>query len=165
MRTFPLLIASTALLAGCAQDSTRYPSLLPRPAETGSFDEPVRTPAVEAPDPAFEAQVADAVAALDAAHAKWQAAAVEAEAKVRAARGQAPGTAAWLDAQTALSTLDTLRGSASTVLADLDRIAIEHRIAGHQASPALEAAVAHGQAIVADQDRRSASLESSLAGS
>jgi hypothetical protein len=165
MRTLPLFLASAVLVAGCAQDAARSPSLLPREAERGSFDEPVRAMPVEAPDPAFEARIAESVAALDAAHADWLAAARKAEAKVQLARGMAPGTSAWLDAQAALSTLDGLRGTASAILADLDRLAIEHGAAGHVAVPALDAAIAHGKAVVADQEQRTAALEAGLAGS
>lgn len=164
MRSLPLFVAGAVLLAGCAQTSTRYPSLLPRPNEGLNFTEPEARPAPQAtPDAALDARIATLAAAIEAADQEFQRAARDAEAKVNRARGLAAGTSPWLDAQTALSVLDGLRSRTAVMLADMDQLRIERAQAGEPDYPALQAAMARAGAIVDAQESRARALEAVIA--
>lgn len=151
-------------LAGCTQDSTTYPSLLPRPIETQSLAEPERPPVVATPDPALDARIASVTATLQAGNQRFAAAAQDAEAKVAVARGVREGSDAWLDAQTALSTLESLRAPTLTTLAELEAMATERGTAGKPPYPALDSAVAAADAMASAQADRIGALEAALAG-
>lgn len=163
MRSLPLFVAGTLLLAGCAQTSTRYPSLLPRANEGLNFTEPERPIAQATPDAALDARIAALVATIDSTDQEFQRAAGDAEAKVARARGLAAGSSAWLDAQTALSVLDGLRSRSSVTLGDLDQLRIERAQAGQPDYPALQAAMERAGAIVAAQESRARALEAAIA--
>jgi len=165
MRSLPLLAVGAALLAGCAQTSTRYPSLLPRANEGLNFTEPERSTPQAAPDAALDARIATLTAALDSTDKDFQAAAKDAEAKVSRARGQAAGTSPWLDAQTALSVLDGLRSRAAVTLADMDQLRVERGQSGQPEYPALQAAIDRAGAIVAAEESRARALEAAIASS
>ena len=158
-----VLIAAIAL-TGCTQSATRYPSLLPRAAESQSLAEPVRPAPVAAPDPALDKRVGDMIAQLDAMAAAFNQGAQTAEAKIAVARGLPEGSEPWLDAQAALADLDTLRAPLLTLLSDLEELAIERGTAGLVPYPALEAAVARAEALSTAQQDRSGALEAALAG-
>lgn len=159
-----LVLISALALAGCTQSASRYPSLLPRAAESQSLEEPVRPVPVAAPDPALDKQVNDLTAQLDAIAAAFNQGAQEAEAKIAVARGLPEGSEPWLDAQAALSNLDSLRAPLTTLLSDLEQLAIERGAAGLPPYPALDAAVARAETLAAAQADRSGSLEAALAG-
>ncbi|RYY44244.1 MAG: hypothetical protein EOP59_06510 [Sphingomonadales bacterium] len=159
-----LVLIPIVALTGCIESPTKYPSLLPRAAETQSLEEPVRPAPVAAPDAALDKQVADLDAQLDALAAAFNKGAQEAEAKIAVARGLPEGSEPWLDAQAALSTLDTLRAPVLTVLSDLEELATERGVAGLVPYPALDAAVARAEALSTAQQDRSGSLEAALAG-
>jgi hypothetical protein len=159
-----LVLISAVALTGCTQSATRYPSLLPRAAESQSLDEPVRPVAVAAPDAALDKKVSDLTAQLDALTAAFNTGAQAAEAKIAVARGLPEGSEPWLDAQAALSTLDTLRAPVLTVLSDLEELAIERGTAGLPPYPALDAAVTRAEALSTAQQDRSGALEAALAG-
>lgn len=128
------------LLAGCAQPSTRFPSLLPRAIETRDDSEPMPgSPAIVA-DPALDARLTTALAALAKTRADFETQAARAEQLVKAAQGKPAGSEAWLDAQSALADLDVLRVQSSSTLTDLERDAIDRAAEGHPPYPALEAA-------------------------
>ncbi|OAN60107.1 hypothetical protein [Sphingomonas sp. TDK1] len=165
MRSLPLLAVGAALLAGCAQTSTRYPSLLPRANEGLNFIEPERPAPQATPDAAFDARIAALTATLELTDQEFQKAAKDAESKVARARGQAAGTSAWLDAQTALSVLDGLRSRAAVTLADLDQLRVERGQSGQQDYPALQTAIDRAGVIVAAQETRARSLEAAIAAS
>lgn len=158
-----VLIAAVAL-AGCTQSATRYPSLLPRAAESQSLEEPVRPVPVATPDATLDKKVADLVAQLDTLAAAFAKGAQDAEAKIAVARGLPEGSEPWLDAQAALSTLDTLRAPVLTVLSDLEELAIERGTAGLPPYPALDAAVKRAETLSTQQQDRSGALEAALAG-
>lgn len=158
-----VLIAAVAL-AGCTQSATRYPSLLPRAAESQSLDEPVRPVPVATPDAALDKKIAELTAQLDGVATAFNAGAQDAEAKIAVARGLPEDSERWLDAQAALSTLDTLRAPVLTVLSDLEELAIERGTAGLPPYPALDAAVARAEALSTTQQDRSGALEAALAG-
>jgi hypothetical protein len=166
MRSLPPIIAllSGAALVGCTQSPSRYPSLLPRPAETQSLDEPVRPLPVATPDPAFDTRIAETTASLDSMTKAFNASAQNAEAKVAVARGLPAGSERWLDAQAALADLATLRGPILTIVADLEQLAIERGAAGQPPYPALDAAVARANALSDAQQDRMGALEAALSG-
>ncbi|UZK66862.1 hypothetical protein [Sphingomonas sp. M1-B02] len=160
----PLTLLALISLAGCAQGTDRYPSLLPRPIETQSLSEPdVPTPVATA-DAALDRQLAEITASLQAANARFTSAARDAEAKIAVARGVPEGSEAWLDAQMALSTLDVLRAPISTIAADLEALAIERGRLGQPAYPAIDAAIAEAAAATKAQGARVTSLEAALSG-
>lgn len=163
MRSLPLFATGALLLAGCAQTSTRYPSLLPRANESLNFTEPDRPIAQATPDAGLDARIATLTATIDATDRDFQAAAKDAETKVARARGLAAGTSPWLDAQTALSVLDGLRSRAAVTLADIDQLRIERAQGGQPDYPALQAAIGRAGEIVAAQERRTRALEAAIA--
>lgn len=163
MRSLPLLVAGAALLAGCAQTSTRYPSLLPRANEGLDFTEPERPVAQATPDARLDARITELTGAIDSTDQEFQKAARDAETKVGRARGQAAGTSPWLDAQTALSVLDGLRSRAAVTLGDLDQLRIERAQSGQPDYPALQAAMDRASAIVSAEESRARALEAAIA--
>ena len=80
------------------------------------------------------------------------------------ARGVPEGSEAWLDAQAALSTLESLRAPTLIALADLEGMVIERGKAGQPPYPALESAVAATDAMANAQADRISALEAALAG-
>lgn len=162
MRSPFLPALSLLLLAGCSETTTRFPSLLPRSAESEGFAEPVRPAVVAIPDAALDARIATLSAQLDSANAGFTKAADEAEAKVSAARDAAQGSDAWLMAQQALSTLDGARGTTLSVVADLDRLAIERGAAGEPAYPALRTVLSRADQIAKAQEQRTTALQAVL---
>ncbi|WP_333572087.1 hypothetical protein [Sphingomonas sp.] len=163
MRSLPLLALGAVLLAGCAQTSTRYPSLLPRANEGLNFTEPERPTPQATPDATLDTRIAAIAATLDSTDRDFQAAAKEAETKVARARGMAAGTGPWLDAQTALSVLDGLRSRAAVTLADLDQLRIQRAQTGAPDYPALQSAMERAGAVVATEEARARALEAAIA--
>ncbi|RYY22875.1 MAG: hypothetical protein EOP62_22065 [Sphingomonadales bacterium] len=158
-----ILIAAVAL-SGCTQSATRYPSLLPRPAESQSLDEPVRPAPVITPDAGLDALITERIGKLDSIEADFAKGAQDAEARIAVARGLPEGSERWLDAQAALSNLDTLRAPLLTILSDLEGFAIERGTAGQPPYPRLEEAVTRAAAMSKAQEDRSGALEAALAG-
>ncbi|WP_294330895.1 hypothetical protein [uncultured Sphingomonas sp.] len=163
MRSLPLLVAGAALLAGCAQTSTRYPSLLPRANESLDFTEPERPAAQATPDAGLDARIAALMSTIESTDMEFQKAARDADAKVARARGLAAGSSPWLDAQTALSVLDGLRSRAAVTLGDLDQVRIERAQSGQPDYPALQAAMERATAMVTAEESRARSLEAAIA--
>ena len=163
----PLFVAFPALalaIAGCTPEPGGYPSLLPRPIEKQSLAEPERPAQVAVPDAALDARIAEVTARLQSGNQRFAAAAQEAEAKVAVARGVPEGSDAWLNAQTALSALDSLRAPTLTAVAELESMASERGMAGKPAYPALDSAVAAAGAMATAQGDRIGALEAALAG-
>ncbi|AQR73172.1 hypothetical protein [Sphingomonas sp. LM7] len=161
LAALPILVAA---LGGCTQSPDAYPSLLPRPIESQSLAEPDRPAPVVAPDPALDKRIAEAGAALTAGNQRFIKAAQEAEAKVAVARGVREGSDAWLDAQTALSTLESLRAPILASVSELEDLAIARGQAGQPPYPALDSAITAGNAIATAQGDRIGALEAALAG-
>lgn len=166
MRSLPLFapVALVAALAGCTRSPDGYPSLLPRPIEAQSLAEPQRPVPVATPDATLDTRIAELTASLAAGNQRFAAAAQEAEAKVAVARGVPEGSETWLDAQAALSTLESLRAPTLLALADLEGMVIERGKAGQPPYPALESAVAATDAMANAQADRIGALEAALAG-
>ena len=150
-------------LAGCIQSSDKYPSLLPRAAESQSLAEPERPAPVAAADPALDKQIADLSATLDAAQKAFSRAAQDTEAKIAVARGLPEGSEPWLDAQVALGGLDVVHGQTTDALEATETLAIERGRAGLIPYPALQALIERATALSADQTKRIRGLEAALA--
>lgn len=157
----PLLALS---VAGCMDNDGKYPSLLPRAIESQSLVEPERPMPVATPDPALDARIAEITTALDGSAKAFVSAAQKAEALVAVARGVPEGSDAWLDAQTGLGTLDAAHAPTGAAIADLEQLATDRGQAGLPGYPALDAALAHAQAVDAAQTKRIAGLEAALRG-
>jgi hypothetical protein len=154
------LFVLTLPLAGCIQSDEKYPSLLPRPAESQSLDEPERPVVPAAADPALDKKVAELTAALDGAQAAFSKAAQDTEAKIAVARGLPEGSDPWLDAQVALGGLDVVHGQTTDAL---EALAIERGKNGQPPYPALQALIERATQLSADQTRRIRLLEAALA--
>ncbi|MDT8758003.1 hypothetical protein MZO42_04775 [Sphingomonas psychrotolerans] len=163
-RLFAALPALAFALAGCTTDTGTYPSLLPRPIEKQSLAEPERPVPVATPDPVLDKRIAEVTASLRSGNQRFTAAAQETEAKVAVARGLPEGSSAWLDAQTALSTLESMRQPTLATLTELETMASERGQAGTPAYPPLDAAVAAADAMATAQGDRIAALEAALSG-
>lgn len=158
---FILLLSLTAL-AGCTQSGTRYPSLLPRPIEQTSLAEPERPVPVATPDAALDKKIADIRASLDAGSKAFIAGAQDTEAKIAVARGLAPGSDPWLQAQVAMGGLAELRRPAVTALSELEEMATQRGVDGLPPYPALDDAVAEAAKAADTQQARIDSLEAAL---
>ena len=119
----PALLALLAfpLLAGCAQQGD-FPSLLPRPVERLSTDEPVRPAPIVAADPALDARISELLAIARKGEADFEAALPATRA--RAAEAGAAESESWVVAQQALSRLEAARAETVIALGDLDRLAL-----------------------------------------
>ncbi|WP_188054868.1 hypothetical protein [Sphingosinithalassobacter sp. CS137] len=163
MRCFVFPLVVLLATAGCSAESDRYPSLLPRAVELEDAAGMSPAPAPPAtPDAALDARIAALAAELDEAQRAFAAAAQAAEARIAVARGTAPGSDAWLDAQAALATLDTLRAPALNVLVELEQLAIARGVAGQPSYPALTGAIEAAQPVSQAQGARIAALEAAL---
>ncbi len=151
------------LLAGCADAPNRYPSLLPRPIEKTVLTEPAPKPVPALkPDAALDARIASIAGQSDAAAKAFADAAANAEAKVALARGMTQDSTQWLDAQVALSALDTARSTMVFQQVDLERLATDRGAAGLSPYPPLEQAVAQARARAAQAEARTATIEAAL---
>lgn len=148
---FPLLL----LAAGCSRDATVYPSLSPRPIEKLGFAEPDVTPATAKPDPALDAKIADMANSLDRIASGFAADLATAERSTAAAKGKPVGSDPWLAAQTGLAGLDDWRAQTSTVVTDIDTLAVDRAAALDPVYPAL--ASLHDRA-QAEADRQGAAI-------
>lgn len=156
------LSAVAILLAACATNAVDAPSLLPRANEKLSFDEPAAAPVAVAPDPALDDTIADASQKLATNATEFAIAATKAENLIGAAKGAAPGSDPWLDAQVALAALDDHRATSLAILSDLDDHAIAHGATGAPAYPALDSLRAEAQAQVTTETARIAALSARL---
>ncbi|MDH7971191.1 hypothetical protein QH494_03270 [Sphingomonas sp. AR_OL41] len=160
---FPL--AGLALLiGGCVSpDTSRYPSLLPRPIESRSDAEPVVTPpALAAADPATESKLAAFRTTLGDTDMAFAAAADRAEAAARLAKGDAVGSDRWITAQTALAELDGHRATLSGAVTDIEQMAIERAAAGEAEYPGLEALRGAVQTALDAESARIATIQAML---
>lgn len=162
-RSSLLLWLVPMLLAGCARDSGRFPSLLPRAAETQSDLEPVRPVPPQVADPAIDAALAQTDAKLTAAASGFAAKVGDSEKAVAAAQGASVGSDAWLDAQRALGELDSARSETSAIAADLDRSAVDYARDHPRDYPAMTDLRARVDAELAQETAKIDALRSGLA--
>ena len=160
-----LLLASPVaalLLAGCVAEDG-FPSLALRPAELDlSTEEPVR-PAVEVPsDPALRARVAELLRLAAEGEQSFSAAIGPAEAAVRAAG--AVGSDGWVEAQQAVSRLETAREPTTRALAELDQLSLQRAETATNGEDfaALNGAVEEAGRIAASQEQRLQRLQARL---
>lgn len=151
--------------AGCAaQTSTRYPSLLPRAIETRSDAEPEVAIAIAEPEPTTDAELGDLRKQLDAAVAAFNPAADTADRLTRAAKGDAVGGERWIAAQVALGSLDGLRATTSSLVSDVDALALARSADGKPEYRALTTLHADAQAALDAQAARIADIGARLPG-
>lgn len=154
----PLLVA-----AGCAAPGP-YPSLAPRPAEKAyAEDAEERRPTPQPDDPALAAEIDRLVAAGRAGAAEFNSALPAAQSAASAA-GSA-GSDSWIEAQQALSRLESARARTTAAVADLDRLTVERTGAGTLGSgdsERLRRATAELQALTDAQADRLRRLGESL---
>jgi hypothetical protein len=154
----PLLLA-----AGCAAPGP-YPSLAPRPAEKAyAEDAEERKPTPQPDDPALAAEIDRLLAAGRAGAAEFDSALPAAQRAAGAAGGA--GSDSWIEAQQALSRLESARARTTAAAADLDRLAVERTSAGTLGSgdsERLRAATAELQALTDSQADRLGKLGESL---
>ncbi|WP_375395736.1 hypothetical protein [uncultured Sphingomonas sp.] len=158
-------LAAMLLLAACARPTGRgNPSLAPRPIEKTSFADPVFAPIppIE-PDPALDAVIATTEGQLGTIAKGFAADAAKAEAVSRSARGQAAGSDKWLDAQTALGTLDQWRAQLSALSTDTEEQAITRASTLAPPYPALGALQVRIDTENAAETATIAKLQASLA--
>ncbi|KQT32209.1 hypothetical protein ASG29_10300 [Sphingomonas sp. Leaf412] len=137
----PIVLAPLLFLAACSTvGEGDFPSLAVRPQEKMGFAEPeAPAPVAVVADSALDARIAALARDRVAAAAAFDAAATAAE---RAAgRTAAPGSDAWLDAQTALGGLDVARGRQEDATAALEELAAARAAALEPAYPPLDAAI------------------------
>lgn len=159
-----LVPAALALLAACSTAGDGpYPSLAPRPQEKLGFAEPeAPPPAPAAPDPALDANLARIEADRTAAARDFDQALAAARRTVAAARGAKAGSDAWLDAQTALGTLDSPRGRHVDAVGALEALEAARAQELKPAYPPLERALAAARAAAARQDAETTALAATL---
>ncbi len=154
----PLLLA-----AGCAAPGP-YPSLAPRPAEKAyAEDAEERKPAPQPDDPALAGEIDRLLAAGRAGAAEFDSALPAAQRAASAAGGA--GSDSWIEAQQALSRLESARARTTAAVADLDRLAVERTSAGTLGSgdsERLRSATAELQALADSQADRLRKLGESL---
>lgn len=149
--------ASLAMLAGCASDPGRYPSLAIRDFERveGQFEVGggiSALPAPAAPGPATIARVDELLEEATRAHGDFLAAVGDTERLLVAARGLDPESNLWSQAQIALAVLDTKRTLVATRLADLDLLLADASLAYEQLGE-IEAARLAVAALTEEEDR------------
>jgi hypothetical protein len=155
MKLFRVLAiaGAAALAAGCVSQGP-FPSLAPRPDERLSIDEPVREEPVVADDSALRVRINTLLAEARSGDAAFDR---DYDAAARAmARAGAEGSDSWMNAQLALSRVESAGGRASDAAAELHQLAVTR--AGEPISPpdqaALEAAIDQADGIVAAQQAR-----------
>jgi hypothetical protein len=160
-RLFVLLVAGLTMSACVPQGE--FPSLAMRPAERLiSTEAPARPQPVVPSDPAlrqriaeFQRLAAEGARAFDATFGTTATA-------VGAAGGEA--SESWVEAQQAVSRLETTREPTTRALAELDRLAIGRANVPTNAADyaAVEAAIASVAVVAAGQQRRIDGLKSRL---
>jgi hypothetical protein len=161
MRSFPLLLPAL-LISGCNIPRVDAPSLLPRPIETRSSAEPVRT-VDAAPDAALDAEIGRRRAAFEAATTAFDTTLAKIRPMIEAARGDRAGSDAWIAAQAMLTDLGTARAASDSALSELEQLAIARAAAGLPPLPPLDALIEAGNATVAREGDAVAALQAGLA--
>jgi hypothetical protein len=163
LRTNLAVLPLLALAAGCAAPGP-YPSLAPRPAEKAyAEDAEERKPTPQPDDPALAAEI-DRLLAEARAGAEAFDSALPAARSAASAAGAA-GSDSWIEAQQALSRLETARARTTAAVADLDRLSVERQSAGTLGegdSERLRRAAEEVQAVSAAQADRLQKLGESL---
>jgi hypothetical protein len=160
-RVAALLLA--ALGAAACRPNGEFPSLEPRAIEKEDpLEEPVRTPALVAAEPALRERAAELVAQARQGQREFEAALGSAVAAARTAG--APGSESWVVAQQQVSRAEAARAPTSSALAELDRLATERaRIPTNEGDfAAIRAALDEAQRLAAGQQQRMDGLRASI---
>lgn len=168
-------VLAFAALGACDADRSRFPSLAIRPAERAYGTGTPVTPAASLPLASELTAGTDLAARVTllrdtarAAHGRFLGQTGAAARVIDAARGAAPGTAAWSRAAIALAGLSSARGEGMVALADLDRLLIaatEKAATGPDDDLQLvDPAHRDAAALLAEEDRTIAALSSALGG-
>lgn len=166
LRTTPAAAAImlTLLLGGCVSQGP-FPSLAPRPGE-GDFvlAEPDRPAPVIADDPALRRQIETLLAGAQDGRRAFDG--VYDEARTAIGGGGVEGSDAWVEAQQALSRLESARAATGDALTRLDALAIERAdLPTSQADFALiESTIAEVERIDRAQQSRLTALRGQIGG-
>ena len=164
MKRLPLPIMLLLATTACAAGIGSYPSLAPRAAENKGFEEPAAPEPMPVPaDPALDTQISEAQHALADGAAAFDAAAGRTEKATRAPGASIAGSDAWLDAQTALAELDSIRAGNLDQVTSLETAAADRAQALRQDYPALREAIEAAQAVLTAETARIDTLQSKLA--
>jgi len=119
------------LLIGCAGPEGEAPSLTPRPIE-GVLDAPVRAiaPVQSTDDPALAAEIDALVGQAETGNAAFVAGYSAAQNAVENAAGSSIESEAWIEAQLAVSALDSVRSETVRALGSLDGILARQALTG-----------------------------------
>ncbi len=144
------------LLAGCATDSDRHPSLAIRDFERvqGTFEVASGEDGIEPPIPASATsieQVAQLLSQARQAHLSFLEFAPEAERQLAAAQGLSPDDNQWAESQLAFAELDTKRSQVAIMLGDLDLMFADTSLSYQELSE-IEAAREEVRKLVAEED-------------
>ena len=160
-----LPLAALPLTASCARDNGTYPSLAQRPAEKRGFAEPEAPPTAPiAADPTLDARIATIQATLATIVTGFDRDAAKATAGAARSGARTIGSDAWLDAQTALASLDDWRAQASSLATDADGLASARAATLAPPYPAVERVRTAAAAEVARQDAAIRGLSARLPG-
>ncbi|HKT14596.1 MAG TPA: hypothetical protein VJR87_04235 [Allosphingosinicella sp.] len=168
----PLFLALALLpcLGACAAAGS-YPSLAPRPGEEGTAAKAPPPPSDQAPAPiaasdsALTAQLAGLVEQARQGQTAFESALAATATYV--GRAGAAGSESWIDAQKALSQLESARAPTATALSELDALARTRITSGGSAGDADFAAIAAAtetvRAMAEKQDAEIGRLSATLA--
>lgn len=119
----PSILAAALALAACASEIPA-PSLGPRAVEKQPIDMPVANgdEAEKPTDATLAAQLASFLAAAEAGEKGFTEQRVRADVAISRATGTGEGSDAWIDAQQALTSLDSARGPVRDAAAAIDAL-------------------------------------------
>jgi len=157
-----LAMAGLSGLGGCSTVAD-HPSLAPRAIERFTTTEPAPAPPPPAalPEDASRQERAGLLLAQAIeSDARFQERLAEVRTVVASGSGAAPGSEAWVQAQQAISRIETLREPVSRTLADLDQLQIDAAQAGigTEAEGELASAIQKVASIDARQEEEIAAL-------
>jgi len=159
-----LAMAGLSGLGGCSTVAD-HPSLAPRAIERFTTTEPAPAPAPPPPaalpeDASRQERAGLLLAQAIESDARFQERLAEVRTVVASGSGAAPGSEAWVQAQQAISRIETLREPVSRTLADLDQLQIDAAQAGigTEAEGELASAIQKVASIDARQEEEIAAL-------
>lgn len=116
----PIVLALSAMTSACGLSSD-YPSLAPRPEELGQSPQPkAAATAPLPPDPQLAPMLDKLLASAQSGDAAFRAAAARTEQVVERAGGE--GSDSWIEAQLALSRLESARTPTTVAAAELETL-------------------------------------------
>lgn len=156
------LCAALTVVAACASDSSRYPSLDIRPAERvqGTVN-PVAPIEVPSPPAVSGQALANIAERAGTAHANFLAAVPGTRRLADNAAGTEVGSNAWAAAQVALADLDSARSNAAISLGELDILYMDARLS-NQALQEIDSARHAVLAMLGEEDRILADLRAKV---